>query len=320
LIAPIPEQSGPEAGAKDPLYSYLRDQDNRKNSLERVRLLYVAATRAKQNLHFLGQVKASKKGLSPDSRSMLADLWRALTEEERASFSASSNVVASELAPAGSIDLETNPASSVRLSRIPRSWMPPPLPANLWQGPLLPRAHEPTFEWVGDSLRIAGTVVHELLRRVRDGRRASEVAIDIPAPTVLRRLLAHSGVVPSEMTTTLRRVTEALGRMQTSDRARWILEDHREARAEYAISGVENGEFIRGKVDRTFIDQHGVRWIVDFKTSIHEGGALEDFLDEQQRRYREQLERYARLLAPLGQSVRVGLYFPLLDEWREWAP
>ena len=320
LIAPIPEQSVPEPDAKDPLYSYLRDQDKRKSRLERVRLLYVAATRAKQNLHFLGQVKVSKKGLSPDSRSMLADLWRALTEEERARFAASNDVASSAVAPAGSIDLDANPEPSIRLSRLPRSWMPPLLPANLSQGPPLQRAHEPTFEWVGDSLRIAGTVVHELLRRVPDGRRASDTAMDIPAPSVLRRLLAHAGVLPSEMTMTLRRVTEALGRMQKSDRARWILEDHRDARAEYAISGVEKGEFIRGKVDRTFIDQHGTRWIVDFKTSIHEGGALEDFLDEQQRRYREQLERYARLLAPLGQPVRVGLYFPLLDEWREWAP
>ena len=114
MIAPIPEQSGPESGAKDPLYSYLRDQDNRKNSLERVRLLYVAATRAKQNLHFLGHVKLSKKGPSPDSRSMLADLWRALTEEERASFSSSTEGAASEVlsgavVPSG---VAANPASA----------------------------------------------------------------------------------------------------------------------------------------------------------------------------------------------------------------
>jgi len=72
-------------------------------------------------------------------------------------------------------------------------------------------------------------------------------------------------------------------------------------------------------VDRTFVD-NGVRWIIDFKTSAHEGGSLRAFLDEQQRRYRDQMERYARILAPLGEPVRLGLYFPLLDEWREWAP
>ena len=37
-------------------------------------------------------------------------------------------------------------------------------------------------------------------------------------------------------------------------------------------------------------------------------------------RYREQLERYARLMS-LRQSgpIRLGLYFPLLGEWIEWA-
>jgi ATP-dependent exoDNAse (exonuclease V) beta subunit len=82
---------------------------------------------------------------------------------------------------------------------------------------------------------------------------------------------------------------------------------------------VIDGEAVRGLVDRTFIDA-GVRWIIDFKTSAHEGGRLESFHDEQQRRYRDQMERYARILTPLGNPVRLGLYFPLLDEWREWEP
>jgi ATP-dependent exoDNAse (exonuclease V) beta subunit len=84
--------------------------------------------------------------------------------------------------------------------------------------------------------------------------------------------------------------------------------------------GVIDGDILRGLVDRTFIDANGTRWIVDYKTSAHEGGGLQEFLDDQQRRYRDQLERYARLLAPLGRPIRLGLYFPLLDEWREWAP
>jgi ATP-dependent helicase/nuclease subunit A len=85
------------------------------------------------------------------------------------------------------------------------------------------------------------------------------------------------------------------------------------------VTGVVGGEVVRGLVDRTFLDA-GVRWIIDFKTSEHQGGKLEEFLDEQQRRYRDQMERYASILSPLGNPVRLGLYFPLLDEWREWAP
>ncbi len=38
-------------------------------------------------------------------------------------------------------------------------------------------------------------------------------------------------------------------------------------------------------------------------------------------RYAPQLERYATLMRPLGdEPMRVGLYFPLLSAWREWAP
>ena len=92
------------------------------------------------------------------------------------------------------------------------------------------------------------------------------------------------------------------------------------ARCEYAISGVVEDRIVRGAVDRTFVDETGTRWIIDYKTSDHQGGDLAFFLDEEQRRYRPQLERYARLLAPLGQPVRLGLYFPLLDAWREWDP
>jgi ATP-dependent helicase/nuclease subunit A len=305
LIAPIHETA-----EKDPLYQYLSTLENLKNKLERVRLLYVAATRAKKALHLLGQAKVKDNGdVVAGPRSMLADLWPALTEQERTSFG---EAHAEQATASSGADHSAAPAP--RFSRLPRSWSLPPLSGNLSSGPRLLETHEPTFDWVGESLRIAGTVVHEVLRRSRN------TAIDIPQPAVLRRLLVHAGVVPSEIAVTMRRVTDALSRIQASERARWILADHREARAEYAISGSANGEFVRGKVDRTFVDASGIRWIIDFKTSVHEGGALEEFLDEQQRRYRDQLERYAQLLAPLGQPVRLGLYFPLLDEWREWQP
>jgi len=74
-------------------------------------------------------------------------------------------------------------------------------------------------------------------------------------------------------------------------------------------------------IDRTFVDRDGVRWIVDFKTSTHEGAGLDAFLDSEQGRYRPQLERYWQLVRRLGsEPVRLGLYFPLLSGWREWGP
>jgi len=64
-----------------------------------------------------------------------------------------------------------------------------------------------------------------------------------------------------------------------------------------------------------------VRWIVDFKTGRHEGGAVDAFLAREVERYRGQLERYARIVRALdARPIRLALYYPLVDGgWREWA-
>jgi len=81
---------------------------------------------------------------------------------------------------------------------------------------------------------------------------------------------------------------------------------------------VRAGHIVNAIIDRTFVDADGIRWVVDFKTSPHEGGNLEAFLDEEVKRYAGQLQRYAHLARELGQEpVRAGLYYPLLSAWRE---
>jgi hypothetical protein len=58
--------------------------------------------------------------------------------------------------------------------------------------------------------------------------------------------------------------------------------------------------------------------VIDFKTSRHEGGGLNAFLTQELERYRSQLETYVALARGLGpNSVRAGLYFPLLGVFRE---
>jgi ATP-dependent helicase/nuclease subunit A len=304
LIAPIRA----EQSKNDPLYEYLQEIEKRKNRLERVRQLYVAATRAKKRLHLLGSAKLNKDGEpQPHKGSMLYDLWPALTDEERKRF----------LPNAAQAQSAATTATPAVLRRLPDGWTLPGLPPPVaWEGagPLPVELRDPTYEWVGDSLRHAGTVVHALLQRAPGGD------LQIPEARLIRKALAHAGVTPAEIDDTAHRVQQALQRMKTNPRGQWILGSHQDARSEYAITGVVAGEVVRGLVDRTFIDESGVRWVIDFKTSSHEGGGLEAFLDEQQRRYCGQLERYARLFVPLGRPVRLGLYFPLLDGWREWVP
>ena len=106
---------------------------------------------------------------------------------------------------------------------------------------------------------------------------------------MVRRALSQLGVPARELEQTATRVQEAVDRTLKSEVGRWILSDHAQGRAEMAVAGVVDGIIVRGTIDRTFVDERGVRWVIDFKTSAHEGGSIAEFVDEQQRRYRPQL-------------------------------
>ena len=135
------------------------------------------------------------------------------------------------------------------------------------------------------------------------------------------RALAVAGVPAVSMERAAQRVVDAIRSTLEDERGRWILDPrHEDARCEYALSGVHEGRLVSAVIDRCFIDAEGVRWIIDYKTGAHEGSGLDDFLDREQARYREQLERYAEMFRRREQRpVRMGLYFPLLRGWREWG-
>ena len=71
-------------------------------------------------------------------------------------------------------------------------------------------------------------------------------------------------------------------------------------------------------LDRVRVEADGTHWIVDYKTSTHEGGDLAGFLAAETERYRGQLARYANIYRNYaGTDVRCALYFPLLQEFVE---
>jgi ATP-dependent exoDNAse (exonuclease V) beta subunit len=137
-----------------------------------------------------------------------------------------------------------------------------------------------------------------------------------------RRWLALHGVPAERLQDASARVMSALIAVHRDPRARWILQrGYRDDVREHALSAQWDGEVVQVVFDRSFIDAQGVRWVIDYKTSQHAGGNLEEFLDREVERYRPQLHRYARLAQKLGpEPVRIGLYFPLMRAWREWAP
>jgi ATP-dependent exoDNAse (exonuclease V) beta subunit len=176
------------------------------------------------------------------------------------------------------------------------------------------------FDWAGEGARAAGSVVHRLLEAWgRDG---------LPAPGELppgvadyaRTALREQGLSGTPLADAAQRVERALAATVADPRGRWLFDPaHSEARSELALTAQLDGQLVALVVDRTFVAADGTRWIVDFKTSDHRGGGLEAFLDREQARYRDQLERYARALAALDpRPQRLALYFPLVGGWREW--
>jgi ATP-dependent exoDNAse (exonuclease V) beta subunit len=170
-----------------------------------------------------------------------------------------------------------------------------------------------SYEWVSGMQRHVGTVVHALLQRLA---RDPELQWERGA---VRARLAAEGVPPADLDEAARRVEAAIAGTLADERGNWILSAHQEAQTEYPVSGLVEGEPCHFVIDRTFVDARGVRWIIDYKTSTHEGGGVDAFLDNELDRYHDQLERYASLMRRADdRAIRLGLYFPLLQGWREW--
>ena len=126
--------------------------------------------------------------------------------------------------------------------------------------------------------------------------------------------LKRRGVPPRDLKASTESVSVALKNAVSDERGRWVLGPHPEARSEHRVRARGKDGVRSYVIDRLFRDDAGERWIVDFKISRHEGGGVEAFLDEQQKRYESQLNAYAAAF----DQARLGLYFPLLRGWRQW--
>jgi ATP-dependent exoDNAse (exonuclease V) beta subunit len=180
------------------------------------------------------------------------------------------------------------------------------------------REETPIFDWAVETARRVGSLVHAELQYM-DLDQVSEASI-AAREAQFRRWLALHGVPADRLAEASARVVAALIAVLGDARGRWILaKGYQDDVREHALSGQWRGAVTRVVFDRSFIDPAGVRWIIDYKTSHHGGGGLEEFLDREVERYRAQLARYAEMARMLGpQPVRVALYFPLMRAWREW--
>ena len=333
-------------GESDKLFEFLRYQQRDAAALEAERLLYVACTRAKWQLHLTATVGStttpghdapasddSARQWQPRAGSLLAVLWDVVGE--RFALPAGDGLSVGGALPVGCALPVGGVAESLAehaprggpLLRVPRDWTPPASVLDRMQVDLdaMPvpavsaRAATPVFDWAGETARRVGSLVHAELHAL-DLASVDETTIASRAGHYGRWLAMH-GVPADRLPAAVARVTAALIEVLRDERGRWILKRaERDDLREYALSGRRHGAVVRAVFDRSFVEA-GVRWVIDYKTSHHGGGQLERFLDEEVVRYTPQLHRYADLAAKMGpEPVRVALYFPLMRAWREWAP
>ncbi|MBI5809836.1 MAG: PD-(D/E)XK nuclease family protein, partial [Deltaproteobacteria bacterium] len=323
LLSPIEEQ-GP-TGDRGALYRYLSKTYSEKELLETARLLYVAATRAKKNLHIFGHAKEDSGTIKTEERSLLYPIRHILRPETLIELPAASPRGVPRGGPSNA--REGNGETIGPLlgrKRLPLSWKveEPLQPVLSDKEKALPAGaiEGPVFDWAGRAVRHLGTVVHGYLSLIaKDGAEKWSPARIDKEKGAISLMLRSLGLNKDEAQRTAPEATRIISNALNDARGRWVLKGRHGASEELKLTGLINGDIVRAAIDRTFVDEEGARWIIDFKTGAHRGGSLEAFLKNEKERYRAQLEAYEALIRAKGETrdIKKALYYPAIPAWIE---
>ena len=315
---------GVAADNSEAIRAYIDKLEQARLDQENRRVLYVAATRAIRCLHLLGVAKAGrdrKTGtqqlLKPVRGTPLAILWSCLGGDFAAALQQQLDLRQAQsragVEAAGQADFAdfVPRLRRLRASALPQAAMsalPALAAAELGEG-------GPLFHAESALAPHVGTLVHRYLDLiVRQGLDAWDQARVRALGPYFEKWLRQRGHDAAESRLGMERVERALQNAIGDERGRWILRARPEAASELAVTSLEEGAMRNNIVDRTFIDD-GVRWVIDYKTGQHEGGAVEAFIAAKRSEYAEQLARYAALFREEGLPLRKAIYFVDLNRF-----
>jgi len=300
LLAPLATDAAP-AG---PVTDFIKRADAARSRAEAMRLLYVATTRARNRLVLVARLNGDAQG--PPAGSLLEFLWPQ---------------IGSKFTPAQVQESEANTELAAIVPRLRRLREPVAQPRFVSEDDSVEIYERPEFLWASHAAAQVGAVVHAVLHEIAaaepNGWSQQRV---LERRQRIRGELRLLGVDEAQLDASTQRALDALCAVLDDPRGRWLLDRHELGASELplTIRGATGLEHIR--IDRTFVDSQGLRWIVDYKTSLHEGGAVDAFLDSEVERYRDQLCRYAEAMTTLdARPIQLGLYFPLLQAFRSWS-
>lgn len=342
LVAPLQPKGADRGRANEWVDHVIRARETQ----EMRRILYVAATRAREELHLFARpaYRTDSTGelrLCEPSESLLSIAWPALEQDTRAQFETwkKSHRIETEveaIAAAGdsSVLQMPSPGGPARLRRLPIDYAPP-LTMSVAKhsqstvggssGQRQYSRHEGRVE-----SRMLGTAVHayfeEFSRLLEDlNWDEARAAIRRIAPRIAAQIRG-AGIGHAHAQ---KLATEALDmalHASLDPLAGWILSPHPEAKSELRWAGVIAGTLRTIQVDRIFRAGLTPRsegldawWIVDYKTA--DAGDSPASLTQLRTLFAPQLELYAKVLRLMQgdtSSIRAGLYYPRSEQFDWW--
>jgi|TARA_B100001964_G_scaffold27818_1_gene28067 ATP-dependent exoDNAse (exonuclease V) beta subunit len=313
LLAPMEKKADENRSV---LYDYMSRLKKDKRLLEQTRLFYVASTRARKKLYVFGNVKSLKDdNINVSPKSFISALEPMLNPEM---------LIEKEYEPDENIpESNDEQISDLNLKRLPSKWERPNVVSliDIGSQTKIPEIEQPEFFWAKSGIRHLGTVIHRYFHKIaQEGLDSWNKQRVTKEKDRIEAMLLQLGLNKTESEEMSVKGLDLLCKTLEDEKGRWVLTNHQEASAEMPLTGVINGKIINGVIDRTFVDEKGIRWIIDYKTSYHEGGSLKNFLNDEKERYKDQLERYSTLLLSGGEKreIKKGLYYPALSAWIEW--
>lgn len=296
----------PAKGADaDPLYRFMNFEAARRTDLESTRLLYIGVTRAAKCAWLFGQVQHKDGVYTAQCRSLLATILpQLLARREQAAITLTPLPAAAPAFAPAATRIARQP-----LRRLPADWQSPltesllPLPPRLSPEESL---HEQLLS------RTIGELVHRGLQQlVLHGNNWPGARTALPHwSATLRPLCRDARELQDTVATVLRHLQNCLQAPQSA----WLFttpqqDDH----CELALLDLRGGRPRELVIDRTFIDQSGTRWIIDYKSAAPTAGqSRTEFVAQQVERYRQQLHEYATLFREQPEPVRLALFFTAL--------
>jgi ATP-dependent exoDNAse (exonuclease V) beta subunit len=327
LVASI----GFKGGEKHPTYAWVQKQREARIDEERKRLLYVACTRARKELHLLGTATMTASGLQPgDRKSLLSAAWPAIAQDFATAAQGTQSPRENLLefpAPGLEIAASAQGPRKLQLRRLRHPFQAPSKLSNVTVTStysLTPSVETGIVRPEGSRrARIVGSAVHAMLDAVSRGAAASSLKSHA---RVLLRASAFSGRVLDDAA---QEVVNAVETCMRDPHGAWILRQRPGAESETSWTGWFEGALQTLRADRVFDagDEPGregsrCTWIVDYKMSAPAGEAIEVFLARQRELYAPQLAHYAnalRSVRAVDRPLRFGLYYPRFGRLDWWA-